>query len=168
MHRIGRTGRAGSNGIATSLVSHEEGPLLADIERTTRQRIEKVIVTGFEPSPVARSDTRQDKKPPHGKRQTSGSRGAHANRSNRSGEDSRPARKRKHGPSGGKPAKRRASADAAQGPAAPKPRRRGGRKAKRPTNGNTPERAHSPEGQPGTFHNALRAVASLFGSGQRN
>ena len=40
IHRIGRTGRAGSEGDAISLVSLEERPLLADIERLLGHRIE--------------------------------------------------------------------------------------------------------------------------------
>ena len=40
VHRIGRTGRAGSEGDAISLVSLEERPLLADIEKLLGHRIE--------------------------------------------------------------------------------------------------------------------------------
>ena len=39
VHRIGRTGRAGNDGIAFSFCSSEERPLLAAIERTIRTRI---------------------------------------------------------------------------------------------------------------------------------
>jgi len=39
VHRIGRTARAGAEGIAISLCSGEERPLLRDIERVTRQSI---------------------------------------------------------------------------------------------------------------------------------
>jgi ATP-dependent RNA helicase RhlE len=49
VHRIGRTGRAGASGEAVSLVSHEDRPLLAAIERLTGRRIEQRIVAGFEP-----------------------------------------------------------------------------------------------------------------------
>jgi superfamily II DNA/RNA helicase len=52
VHRIGRTGRAGSTGVAISLVSAEEGPLLADIEKLLTRRIERQIVAGFEPGQV--------------------------------------------------------------------------------------------------------------------
>jgi ATP-dependent RNA helicase RhlE len=41
VHRIGRTGRAGADGDAISLVSREEEPLLADIERLLGHRIER-------------------------------------------------------------------------------------------------------------------------------
>jgi ATP-dependent RNA helicase RhlE len=40
LHRIGRTGRAGAGGDAVSLVSREEGPLLAAIEKLLGRRIE--------------------------------------------------------------------------------------------------------------------------------
>ena len=49
VHRIGRTGRAGSTGEAVSLVGHEERPLLAAIERLMNREVEKKIVAGFEP-----------------------------------------------------------------------------------------------------------------------
>jgi ATP-dependent RNA helicase DeaD len=40
VHRIGRTGRAGAEGVAITLVEPRERPLLRNIERFTRQRIE--------------------------------------------------------------------------------------------------------------------------------
>ena len=39
VHRIGRTARAGADGIAVAFCSHEERGNLRDIERTTRQKI---------------------------------------------------------------------------------------------------------------------------------
>lgn len=49
VHRIGRTGRAGMSGQAVSLVSADEFKLLADIERLTKQTLEREYVDGFEP-----------------------------------------------------------------------------------------------------------------------
>lgn len=49
VHRIGRTGRAGSNGQAISLVSADEIKQLHDIERLVKFNIERVIVEGFFP-----------------------------------------------------------------------------------------------------------------------
>src|SRR6185295_17589645 len=48
VHRIGRTGRAGATGEAVSLVSHEERPLLAAIERLMTRQVESRVVQGFE------------------------------------------------------------------------------------------------------------------------
>jgi ATP-dependent RNA helicase RhlE len=49
VHRIGRTGRAGSSGEAVSLVCAEESEFLRDIERLTKRQIERVVIEGFEP-----------------------------------------------------------------------------------------------------------------------
>ncbi|MFM9912175.1 MAG: DEAD/DEAH box helicase [Methylophilaceae bacterium] len=49
VHRIGRTGRAGSEGEAISLVCVDEHKLLKDIERVTKRELPREIVTGFEP-----------------------------------------------------------------------------------------------------------------------
>ena len=49
VHRIGRTGRAGVEGEAVTLVSHEERPLLAAIERLIGRQVEQRIIAGFEP-----------------------------------------------------------------------------------------------------------------------
>ena len=49
VHRIGRTGRAGSTGQAVSLVSPEETKLLRAIERFTKQRIEQRVVDNVTP-----------------------------------------------------------------------------------------------------------------------
>ena len=52
VHRIGRTGRAGREGVATSLVSGDERPLLKAIERLVGQR----IPVGAAPAPGPRRD----------------------------------------------------------------------------------------------------------------
>jgi ATP-dependent RNA helicase RhlE len=50
VHRIGRTGRAGSTGDAVALVSQEEQGLLAAIERVLKRPVERKMVEGFEPT----------------------------------------------------------------------------------------------------------------------
>ncbi|MFQ4135457.1 DEAD/DEAH box helicase [Nodosilinea sp. PGN35] len=50
VHRIGRTGRAGNEGRAVSLISDDELPLLISIERLLKQSISQDIVPGYEPS----------------------------------------------------------------------------------------------------------------------
>jgi ATP-dependent RNA helicase RhlE len=51
VHRIGRTGRAGKEGDATSLVCAEERGKLAEIEKLIKRQIEQVVVEGYEPEP---------------------------------------------------------------------------------------------------------------------
>ncbi|MBV2234596.1 MAG: DEAD/DEAH box helicase [Sterolibacterium sp.] len=51
VHRIGRTGRAGSVGQAASLVCVDELQLLRNIERLIKQPIERCQIEGFEPDP---------------------------------------------------------------------------------------------------------------------
>jgi ATP-dependent RNA helicase RhlE len=56
VHRIGRTGRAGSSGHAVSLVCVDEHGLLRDIERLLKKPIEKIVLPGFEPDPSIRPE----------------------------------------------------------------------------------------------------------------
>jgi len=49
VHRIGRTARAGQDGHAVSLVSHDEQDLLRDIERLLKTEIPKEFLDGYEP-----------------------------------------------------------------------------------------------------------------------
>jgi ATP-dependent RNA helicase RhlE len=93
VHRIGRTGRAGSSGHAVSLVSADENGLLKDIERLLRRSVPVVATPEFaiaaEPrQPAAprhessgqRSGERRDSRPQganrhSGARHSQGSRG---------------------------------------------------------------------------------------------
>jgi ATP-dependent RNA helicase RhlE len=49
VHRIGRTGRAGSTGHAYSLVSADEADFLAGIEKLIKQKLPREEMEGFEP-----------------------------------------------------------------------------------------------------------------------
>lgn len=56
VHRIGRTGRAGHEGEAISLVCVDEQKLLRDIERLLQREIPKVLLQGYEPDPNLRAE----------------------------------------------------------------------------------------------------------------
>jgi ATP-dependent RNA helicase RhlE len=56
VHRIGRTGRAGVDGQAISLVCIDEAPLLRDIEALLRHPIASEVVPGFEPDRSIRAE----------------------------------------------------------------------------------------------------------------
>ncbi len=51
VHRIGRTGRAGNNGEALSLVCIDEHQLLRDIEQLLKRKLPQITIKGFEPDP---------------------------------------------------------------------------------------------------------------------
>jgi ATP-dependent RNA helicase RhlE len=57
IHRIGRTGRAGAEGEAISLVCVDEHAFLRDIERLIKRSIPRHVVPGFEPDPNAVAQT---------------------------------------------------------------------------------------------------------------
>jgi len=103
VHRIGRTGRAGTTGSALSLVDDEEMSYLRDIEKLIKRSIVRVeIEPGF--VPPAKADLMSDERPPRppqgrgGQRQGQGA-------GQRQGQNARP----------GQPGNRNASGRAAQG-----------------------------------------------------
>ena len=63
VHRIGRTGRAGAEGEAVSLVSAEERPLMAAIERLINRKVESRTVAGFEPGAANRGQSPNSVRP---------------------------------------------------------------------------------------------------------
>jgi len=64
VHRIGRTGRAGNEGQAVSLVCQEEFKLLRDIERFIKKVIPRKVHPGFEPGePLQPSSLGHNKAP---------------------------------------------------------------------------------------------------------
>jgi ATP-dependent RNA helicase RhlE len=100
VHRIGRTGRAGSSGEAVSLVSHEERPLFAAIERLIQRRIEQRVIAGFEPgSPPAARGQQPTHHRHHGHRPEQRQRQGFRQEQKRSAAPARPAQNRPQRPS---------------------------------------------------------------------
>lgn len=56
VHRIGRTGRAGNNGEAISLVCVDEHDYLRGIEKLINKKFEREIIEGFEPDPNIKAE----------------------------------------------------------------------------------------------------------------
>jgi ATP-dependent RNA helicase RhlE len=56
VHRIGRTGRAGNDGEAMSLVCIDEIKLLRDIERLLGRKIRSEVLAGYEPDPSIKAE----------------------------------------------------------------------------------------------------------------
>jgi ATP-dependent RNA helicase RhlE len=84
IHRIGRTGRAGLEGEAVSLVCIDEKKLLSDIEQLLKQDIKKIVIPGYEPDVSIKAvpiRNGRNKQPSRGRRNNSGrnNRGRSAN-----------------------------------------------------------------------------------------
>ncbi|MGB3961990.1 MAG: DEAD/DEAH box helicase, partial [Sulfurimonas sp.] len=56
VHRIGRTGRAGNQGEAISLVCIDEHEYLANIEKLIKKDIQKIALKGFKPDPSIKAE----------------------------------------------------------------------------------------------------------------
>ncbi|ACZ12866.1 DEAD/DEAH box helicase [Sulfurospirillum deleyianum] len=56
VHRIGRTGRAGNEGEAISLVCVDEFDYLKGIEKLIKKTLEREVVEGFEPDPTIKAE----------------------------------------------------------------------------------------------------------------
>lgn len=89
VHRIGRTGRAGKEGVAISLVSNDERAFFAAIERLISKRVELRDIDGFAPktwpdrAPTAAEVMKKDARAKDAARQSRGSRGGGGGRSGR-------------------------------------------------------------------------------------
>lgn len=87
VHRIGRTGRAGRDGIAISLALPSDARHIQRIERMLRQTLERKTIAGLEPKKQFSTNNATNKKPKHKKKY--GSDNAGQRRDNRDGRDSR-------------------------------------------------------------------------------
>ena len=66
VHRIGRTGRAGTFGLAVSLFSEDETKQLQSIERLIGRKFEREIIPGFAPTEKASVDSSDDDEEEYG------------------------------------------------------------------------------------------------------
>lgn len=113
VHRIGRTGRAGAEGQAVSLVSADEVDNLVSIERLIGELLEREIIEGFEPStPLPETDNTKapkKKKPKKKKPAAHQNQSANGKTSNKPSNKPQSARKPKQSDSEekAKPTKRR-------------------------------------------------------------
>ena len=121
VHRIGRTGRAGNEGEAVSLVCVDELRLLRDIERLLNREVPKQVIEGYEPDPPIKAEpipngrngnNNRGARPGNGGRSNSGARsgnprsgngnrsgnGGNSNGNNRRSNESGPSRRTGSGP----------------------------------------------------------------------
>ncbi len=77
VHRIGRTGRAGNEGEAVSLVCVDEHKLLRDIDRLLKREIPKVVLEGYEPDPNIKAEPIQNGRNGKGRSQPRKQTGGH-------------------------------------------------------------------------------------------
>ncbi len=99
VHRIGRTGRAGSPGSALSLVDSSEIKLLKDIEKLIKRPIDRIEIPDWDPSTIVRTPSAR---PDEDERRGSESRGrrgsGNGGRGRPSGRSGSPSAARKTGP----------------------------------------------------------------------
>jgi len=103
VHRIGRTGRAGKEGEAMSLVCIDEHKLLKDIERLMKRDIPSVVIDGYEPDPSIKAEPiqngrgqngrgrQQQRRRPTGNNQRSGNGNQNRQRNQRRGKSNQAA-----------------------------------------------------------------------------
>ncbi len=76
VHRIGRTGRAGSPGSALSLVDQSESKLLSAIEKLIKRPIDRIQIPDWDPATIVRTPVTEERREsaPRGRREGSGGR----------------------------------------------------------------------------------------------
>ena len=102
VHRIGRTGRAGADGQAVSLVCVDEEGFLSDIEKLIKRSIPREVIAGYEPDPNARPEPIQlGRRVLHGGVGKSGSGDRQGGQPGRQGQGGRPGGNSAARPQGG-------------------------------------------------------------------
>jgi ATP-dependent RNA helicase RhlE len=94
VHRIGRTGRAGNEGLAITLVTPNEELSMRAIERLTKHKVERVVMEDFSAAAAIQKISSAYKKSPQGQF-NSGSNNGGRQRSRPASTRSRPAGKRR-------------------------------------------------------------------------
>jgi len=143
VHRIGRTGRAGAEGEAISLVCVDEHGLLRDIERLIKRQLEQTVIPGFEIDPSIAPEPIQK-----GRQQRNGGGGGGRGRPQAPAQAQPRSGGNVAGNGGARPAR---SAKPAAKPAAPKPANgaaRGNAQAPRPAGQPNGQTNGQPSGQP--------------------
>jgi len=82
VHRIGRTGRAGNDGVALSLVCVDEHEFLQDIEKLIKKDIDKEEIPGYEVDPTIKPEPKKKQGSGRGR----GGRGGGQSRGNSGGQ----------------------------------------------------------------------------------
>ena len=143
VHRIGRTGRAGSSGGAISLVDKEEIKLLAAIERLIKRKIDRATAEGFVPSANPQhDDERREPRPGRNAPRREGGQGRPGPRSEpRTG---KPANGRPAARSGPRPDAARADGGRSGQPRSGGDRAQAGARPPRPAGSNAPRRSDAP------------------------
>ncbi|MEJ2138683.1 MAG: DEAD/DEAH box helicase [Gammaproteobacteria bacterium] len=135
VHRIGRTARAGLDGHAVSLVSHDEQGLLRDIERMLKAEIPKEFPEGYEPEHWSYQDKRasngQDRRAGGAKR-SGASQPGRSGSSGRQGGNAGKGASNSNAPKAGKQRRRNKAAKAKSGT--------GGKPGSRPASNNGGQR----------------------------